>query len=85
MQLDLFEKYKTASLLTTKAVRKIDYSYQELGCELEEYFGKSTRIWAMFHKVGYTEHIIRFAFKETKKKEIKNLNYMIAIIKNNIK
>lgn len=65
--------------------RKIEYSYQSLGLELEEYFGKSSRIWAMFTKVGYTEHLMRFSLKECMTRGVKNLNYFEAIIRNKLK
>lgn len=65
--------------------RKIEHSYQSLGLELEEYFGKSSRIWAMFTKVGYTEHLMRFAMKECVTRGVKNLNYFEAIIRNKLK
>lgn len=78
MQSELFAKYQNINK------RKIDHSFQELGIELEEYFGKSSRIWAMFYKKGYTEHLMRYAMKECKQREIKNLNYFEKIIKNKL-
>lgn len=70
--------------LEEKPKHKIEYSYQELGIELEEYF-KSKRVWGMFHKVGYTEPLMRYAFKECKTRNINNVNYFEAIIKNKLK
>jgi len=64
--------------------RRIDYSFQELGLEIEAYFGKSSRIWSMFHKVGYTEHLMRYALKECMTRGVKNLNYFEKIIKNKL-
>lgn len=68
----------------TPSEKRIEYSYQELGIEIENYFGKSSRIWAMFHKKGYTEHLMRFALKECTNRSIKNLNYFEAIIRNKL-
>ncbi len=65
--------------------QKIDYSFQELGIEIETYFGKSKRIWAMFHKVGYTESLMRYALKECQNRGVTNLNYFEAIIRNKLK
>ena len=60
---------------------KIDYSYQELGIEIEDYF-KTKRGWALFHKVGHTEALMRYALKECKTRGISNINYFITIINN---
>ena len=62
---------------------KIEYSFQELGIELESYF-KNKRIWSMFHKVGYSENVMRYALKECQRRQIANVNYFEKIIKNKL-
>jgi len=62
---------------------KIEYSYQDLGIQLEEYFNNK-RVWTMFHKVGYTEHLMRYAWKECARRNIKAINYFETIIRNKI-
>ena len=64
---------------------KVEYEYQDLCLQLEEYFGKKKLIWALPHRVGYTNQLMRYSLKECQTRNIKNLNYFIAIINNKIK
>ena len=81
---ELYEEqdYKPKSLksllkLKKPAKHKIDYSFQDLGIEMQSYFKKI--IWYLFHK--YDELKIRDAFKICKEKGIKKVNYLVGIIK----
>lgn len=58
---------------------KHDYEFQELGSELEPIYGKG--IWALFYKDGFTEHKIREAHKIAEKRGVRELRYLIGIIK----
>lgn len=82
MNIEDILKAKYSNLEISK--RRIEHSYQELGIEIENWFGKSSRIWAMFHKVGYTEHLMRYALKECTTRGVKNLNYFEKIIRNKL-
>ena len=63
----------------------IEYEYQAICLDCEEYLGKSKRIWAIAHKSGVTNHLMRYALKEciTRKKPF--VNYFLTIINNKIK
>ena len=56
--------------------KKIDHSYQELAIEMQQFFGKN--IWYLFWK--YKEQDIKEAFEICKRKEIKNVAYLIGCI-----
>jgi hypothetical protein len=67
---------------------KIDFSYQELGLEMQEFFPLKDRprIWGSFYK--YDERKIRDAFitcqkqfRATNDNKFKNINYLIGIVK----
>jgi len=64
---------------------KVEYEYQDICLQMEEYFGKKKLIWALPHRVGYTNQLMRYALKECTTRKVNNLNYFIAIIKNKIK
>lgn len=83
------EKFSIEDLIKniqTQPKKRIDYSFQDLGLELQDWFPvkDKSRVWSIFYKVGYTEELIRYSFKECKKRNIKNINYMITIIKNKL-
>ena len=59
---------------------KHKYEYQELGTELEPYYGK--RIWQLFYRVGFTEYKIRKAHEQCLKYKKTNIGYLITVIKN---
>lgn len=61
--------------------RKIDYSFQELGIEMQDYFtsAKKSLIWSLFYK--FREDKIRDAFKVCKEKGIQNIAYLMGILK----
>ena len=72
----LSEKLKNYKIKKTK--KRIDFSYQALGIELQKYF--KTNTWWMFHK--YPENKIRDAFKVCKERGVNSIGYLIGIIKN---
>lgn len=57
--------------------KKVEYSYQELGIDMQQYFGKN--VWYLFHK--YKEQDIREAFAICQKKNIRKIPYLIGCIK----
>jgi hypothetical protein len=59
--------------------KKIEHDFQEIGVELEPIFGK--RIWADFHRAGYTEAKIRQAFEICKKRGKIKYDYFRSILK----
>jgi len=63
-----------------KQKNKIDFEFQELGLELEPFYGKV--IWSLFHKVGMTEQKIRDAHKIAEKRGVTKFPYLLGIIKN---
>lgn len=65
-----------------KSDKKIDYSFQELGLEMQDYFGKNKKglIWSLFYK--FREDRIRDAFIFCQKKGIKDISYLVGILKN---
>lgn len=57
--------------------QKIDYPYQELGIEMQRFFGRN--IWYLFYK--YKEDDIREAFTVCERKGKRSVPYLIGIIK----
>lgn len=72
----LSEKLKNYKIKKSKA--KINFSYQELGIELQKYF--KTNTWWIFSR--YEEWKIRDAFKICKEKGISSVNYLLGILRN---
>ncbi len=58
---------------------KHKFEFQELCEELEPIYGK--RIWTLPHKIGFTEYKIRKAHEIALQRGIKNIQYLIGIIK----
>jgi hypothetical protein len=60
---------------------KIEYGFQELGVEMQEYFKPKypSEVWALFYK--YPEGLIRDSFKRCKKRGNTNVRYLVGIIK----
>lgn len=68
------------SLIPTVPVKtKHKHEFQELGTLLEPIYGKG--IWAMFHKVGFTEYKIKTAHAIAQKRGITKLSYLMGIVK----
>ena len=63
----------------TTGGKKIEYDFQEIGVELEPIFGK--RIWADFHRAGYTEAKIKQAFEICKKRGKIKYEYFRGVLK----
>lgn len=83
------ETFNIGELLTKKfasieTLPKVEHEFQEICLELEEYFGKKKIIWSLPYRKGYTNHLMRYALKETRIRGIKNLGYFIKIINNKI-
>lgn len=83
------EKFNIADILQkreVKPLKKIDYEFQQLGLEMQEWFPKKDwkTIWIIFHRKGFTESLIRDAFLECKKRKVKGIGYLIAIVKNKL-
>lgn len=66
--------------------KKIEYEYQALGLEMQEFFPikDRPRLWMTFFTANFTERLIRDAFKECQIRNIKNINYLITIINNQL-
>ncbi len=58
--------------------RKIDHRFQEIGLELQEWFGGNP--WFIFYKPEATIDKIKRAFEICKKKQIKSIGYLLGII-----
>lgn len=85
----IMDKFNIADILQkreVKPLKKIDYEFQQLGLELQEWFPKKDwpRIWTMFYKKGFNERLIRDAFLECKKRKVKGIGYLIAIVNNKL-
>jgi len=61
-----------------RAGPKIDWSFQEIGVEMQKVYGK--KVWSLFYK--YPEGKIREAWKVAQKRKILSFNYLIGIINN---
>jgi len=59
---------------------KIEHEFQEVGIELEKYFGKG--LWWLFYK--YHLDSIKKAFAICKKNDIKNPNYLLGCLKRGV-
>ena len=57
--------------------KKVDHSYQELGIEMQRFFGRN--IWYLFYK--YKEQDLRDAFEICKRNNKKSVGYLIGIIR----
>lgn len=64
-----------------KPKRKIDFEFQALCLELENFFGKNKRIWSLPYQVWFNEKKGWDALKIAKQRGINNLNYFIGIVK----
>lgn len=64
--------------------KRIDYEFQSICLECEEYFGKNNVIWTLPYKSKCTENIIRDSLKICKLKN-KDFKYFLGIIRNKIK
>ena len=83
------EKFNIASILQNREVKqfkKIDYEYQSIALEMQEWFPKKDWkvIWTIFYRKGFTESLIRDAFIECKKRKVKGIGYLIAIVNNKL-
>ena len=58
---------------------KIQFEFQEIGKQLEPFYGKL--IWTLFYKPGFTEFKIRKAHEIAQERGIKDIKYLIGIIK----
>lgn len=65
-----------------KDLPKVDYEYQAICLELEEYFGKKKLIWSLPYRKGFTNHMMRYALKECQSRGKPFLGYFIKIITN---
>lgn len=61
-----------------KTEKKIDYEFQQMGIELEPFYGKV--IWSLFYK--YPLEKIRDAHKVCVERGVMKLAYLIGVIKN---
>jgi hypothetical protein len=59
--------------------KKIDFEFQELGLELEQWFGK--KLYWLFYKPEADLEKVKQAFKVCRDKGIRKLEYLIGIIK----
>ena len=64
---------------TKDADSKIQYEYQELGLELNKWFGKNC-FWVLY-KPEAELHKVRYALDVCKKKNTKKIGYLIGILK----
>lgn len=58
---------------------KIDFEFQALCIELQQYYGKG--VWALPHKVGFTERRIQKAHEICQRRGILNFRYLIGVIR----
>ena len=70
-------KSRAAQFKEKTGGKKVDYSFQELGLELQQYFGKG--VWWLFYR--YKEADIRRAYEICQRKGNKNVNYLVGCIK----
>uniref|UniRef100_A0A6H1ZQA3 Uncharacterized protein n=1 Tax=viral metagenome TaxID=1070528 RepID=A0A6H1ZQA3_9ZZZZ len=56
---------------------KVDYSFQDLGLEMQDYF--KTNIWWIFHR-NWGEEQIRDAFIACKRAKITKVSYLVGIL-----
>lgn len=71
-------------IVSGKKVPKVEYEYQSIILECEEYFGKHKVLWTLPYKVKCTESIIRDSLKICKQNK-KDLKYFLGIIRNKTK
>lgn len=72
-------------LISGKKVPKVEYEFQDICLQYQEYFGNNTTIWTLPYKKGCTESLMRYALKESKQRDKPFLNYAIKIINNQLK
>jgi hypothetical protein len=58
---------------------KVQYEYQEIGLEMQKWFGKN--IWWIFSRPEANLQKVRDALKICQQKGIKNIGYLIGILK----
>lgn len=81
MQADLFTKYQFPIVNTPK----IEYEFQAVCLECEDFFGKNPLIWMQPHRKGVTENMMRYALKECITRDKKIVGYFVKILSNKIK
>lgn len=81
---DLTISFNHLPVLSQEKKPKIDYEFQALGLEMQEFFLEKEwpRIWMLFCNKGVTEQKVRHAFKECVRRDKKSVSYLVAIIKN---
>ena len=70
-------KSRAAQFTEKTGGKKVEHSFQELGLELQQYFGKG--VWWLFYK--YKEEDIRRAFGICQRNGKTNVNYLVGCIK----
>ncbi len=58
---------------------KVQYEFQELGIEMESWFNQN--IWFVFYKKEAELNKIKKAFEICKKRNIKNIAYLLKILR----
>ena len=73
-------KGRREAFLKKNKGKKVDYPFQEIGLELEEWFGQ--KCWFVFYKPEADLDKVKNALEICKTKEIKNIGYLLGILKN---
>lgn len=78
----LFEILEKKKVDESPPLKRIEFSYQELGIEMTKMFGEKfrNRIWPLFRDRRYNERIIKEAFERYKKGEAKGFLYFLGIL-----
>lgn len=71
-------------IISKKEAPKVEWEFQQVCIECEEYFGKNPLIWTLPYKKNCTENIIRDSLKICKNAG-KDFKYMLGIIRNKTK
>lgn len=64
---------------------KIEWEFQAVCLECEEFFGKNAVIWTLPWKKGVTENLLRYALKECKTRQKPFVRYFLKIVNNKLK
>ena len=81
--LGMADALKRFSVPVIKEKSKIEYSFQDLGKQMEIWFPKKEQrlMWSLFYK--YSEGQIRDAYSAIKKTNVHSVPYLIGILKRN--
>lgn len=67
-----------------KPKKKIDFEFQDVCLQCEEFFGKNKLIWTQPYRKGVDENLLRYALKECMTRKKPFIGYFLKIVNNKL-